>query len=376
MFAKTLRVVAAGAIAASLATSSAPSDVTVHEWGTFTSVAGADGSGVAWVPLKASKDLPPFIEHFRDTNFKCSLSGSVRMETPVLYFYSPRETTVSVKASFAKGTITEWYPHATAVSQNESYGAISWHNVRLMPGAQTPFPSANSENHYYAARDTAATPVRVKAPGGDQDEKFLFYRGVSSAPMPIAAGLTPEGNLQLQNAGGDEIPAVMLIESRGGKVGYRMVGSLREQSLVDPPALTSSTDSMLKDLEGILVGNGLYADEARAMIATWRNSWFEEGSRLLYILPAQAVNAILPLTVSPAPMSTVRVFVGRLELITPATEQAVELAFQAHDQAAIDKYRRFLAPILNTMIAKSQPDTPRARELRAYLQTVYSYACR
>jgi hypothetical protein len=47
--------------------------------------------------------------------FKCGLGGTVRMETPVLYFYSPRETTVSVKVSFAKGTITEWYPHASAV---------------------------------------------------------------------------------------------------------------------------------------------------------------------------------------------------------------------------------------------------------------------
>jgi hypothetical protein len=56
---------------------------------------------------------------------------------------------------------------------------------------------------------------------------------------------------------------------------------------------------MLRNLEGMLVARGLYVDEARAMIATWRNSWFEEGSRLLYILPAQAVSAVLPLSVSP-----------------------------------------------------------------------------
>ena len=38
---------------------------------------------------------------------------TVRMETPVLYFYSARKTTVSVAVDFPKGLITEWYPHAS-----------------------------------------------------------------------------------------------------------------------------------------------------------------------------------------------------------------------------------------------------------------------
>ena len=112
------------------------------------------------------------------------------------------------------------------------------------------------------------------------------------------------------------------------------------------------------------------------MISTWRNSWFEEGSRLLYILPAPAVSAILPLAISPAPANTVRVFVGRLELVTPATERAIEQAFRMHDQPALDKYRRFLVPILNATIASAQADPARTGELRGYLNSAYSYACR
>jgi hypothetical protein len=112
------------------------------------------------------------------------------------------------------------------------------------------------------------------------------------------------------------------------------------------------------------------------MIATWRNSWFEEGSRLLYIVPGQAVNAILPLAIRPAPASTVRVFVGRLELVTPTTEAAVEQAFRAHDQPAIDKYRRFLAPILGAAIERAQADPLRTRELQSYLKVAYANACR
>jgi hypothetical protein len=393
MSGKALRLLGAGAIAACLAIPSlsrspvvergdAASDLTVHEWGTFTSVAGPDGQAIEWLPLTGSTDLPGFVEHFRDAQFKCGLGGTVRMETPVLYFYSPRETSVSVRVSFAKGVITEWYPHATAVEpavvrpQNHVDGSIRWDAVRLLPGSHAAFAPADSDNHYFAARDTSATPVRVRSPRGDQDEKFLFYRGVSSAAMPIAARLTPEGKALVRNLGRDEIPSVMLIESRGGKVGYRVAGALRDQALLDPPPLTAAADSMLKDLEAMLIARGLYVDEARAMIATWRNSWFEEGSRLLYILHAQAVNEILPLSVSPTPVNTVRVFVGRLELVTSATERAVGQAFAAHDQPALDKYRRFLEPILNAMIANTPSDPIRTQELRGYLNSVYSYACR
>lgn len=106
------------------------------------------------------------------------------------------------------------------------------------------------------------------------------------------------------------------------------------------------------------------------MIATWRNSWFEEGTRILYILPRQAVNAILPLTVSPAPANTVRVFVGRLEIVTPATEKAVERAFATHDHQALDRYRRFLEPILKAMIEGSHGDPARVLALQTDLNSV------
>jgi hypothetical protein len=36
--------------------------LTVHEWGTFTSVAGQDGSAVEWLPLSGPPDLPCFVE--------------------------------------------------------------------------------------------------------------------------------------------------------------------------------------------------------------------------------------------------------------------------------------------------------------------------
>ena len=38
--------------------------------------------------------------------------GLVSMETPVVYFYTDRDTKVTLKVDFPKGWITEWYPFA------------------------------------------------------------------------------------------------------------------------------------------------------------------------------------------------------------------------------------------------------------------------
>jgi hypothetical protein len=107
------------------------------------------------------------------------------------------------------------------------------------------------------------------------------------------------------------------------------------------------------------------------MVETWRDSWFEEGSRLLYIVPPEFVNTVLPLTVKPAPIQTTRVFVGRLELVTPATASAIENAFAQHDRATLAKYARFLEPILKDMIA-STLDSDKVIEFRNDLNFYYN----
>jgi hypothetical protein len=360
------------------------SALTAHEWGTFTSIAGADGQAVEWSPLTGSTDLPGFVEHFRNPGFKLGLRGTVRMETPVLYFYDSREETISVKVAFAKGIITEWYPHASAVEptkilfagtlqQPHPGGTIAWDTVTLMPAARTEFLRENRDNHYYAARMTSSTPLRVKSPSGEQHEKFLFYRGVSTFSVPLSATLTSAGTVRVENLNTEAIPNTILFERRSDKLGYRIGGPVQKESDLAPPELTGSIDDLARDLEGLLVAQGLYQDEAHAMVETWRGSWFEEGSRLLYIVPNGFVNTVLPLSINPAPAQTVRVFVGRLELVTPVTEKAVETAFAAHDRTTLEKYSRFLEPILATLI-KKESNPAKVRQLQDYLGFYYSSA--
>jgi hypothetical protein len=205
------------------------------------------------------------------------------METPVLYFYSSREETVSVTVAFANGVITEWYPHASRVEPAGNFyvetlrkagasGSISWDRINLSPNDRPDFPVGDRNNHYFAARMTSSTPLRVTTASGEQQEKFLFYRGVSGFSVPLSATLDTEGKLRIKNLGDQEIPSTILFERRGEKVGYRTRGSLQQQAILDPPELTSTIDELGRDLEGILVAQGLYQDEARAMVETWRNS--------------------------------------------------------------------------------------------------------
>lgn len=337
--------------------------LTVHEWGTFTSIAGRDGQAVEWSPLTGSTDLPGFVEHFRTPEFKLGLRGTVRMETPVLYFYDSREESVSVGVSFSKGLITEWYPRASRVGpsanpaewslfQGHTDGSIAWDAVTISPTLRAELPRQAQDSHYYAARMTSATPLRVKTPAGEQHEKFLFYRGVSTFRVPVSAKLAADGKIQIENTAEEEIPSTILFERRGDKVGYRIGGPLAKESVLDPPELTDNINDLGRELVGMLVAQGLYVDESQAMVETWRGSWFEEGSRLIYLVPEKFVNEILPLSIHPAPAQIARVFVGRLELVTPATEKAVEAAFASRDNATLEKYGRFLEPILQTMMAK------------------------
>ena len=339
-----------------------PNDLTVHEWGTFTSVAGEDGMAVDWDSLACPNDLPGFVNDFGYRGFKWKLRGTVRMETPVMYFYPARELTANVTVQFPKGLITEWYPQARYTiyqgsgrlpenlngidtSMRTLTGAIEWRDIKVQPGTDPALPVERRPGRYYAARGTDAAPLDV----GGQHEKFLFYRGVSRSPVPLSARVASDGKIAVGNLGHEPVPGVILFENRGGRLGYRNVGAVRDTASLDPPSLDGSFPQLQRDLETGLTAQGLFRKEAHAMVETWRDSWFEEGSRLLYIVPAGAVDSMLPVQIEPVPSQTIRVFVGRIELITPETKRGVQEAIARNDRAALDRFGRFLQPILERM---------------------------
>jgi hypothetical protein len=292
-------------------------------------------------------------------NYK-AFAGMVRMETPVLFFYSQRPVTASVHVDFPKGWITEYYPQPNSVTKDYNEkgidtglayksGSADWNSVQILPGENPALPSSQGSSRYYEARKTDAAAVRV----GNQNERMIFYRGIGSFLPPLQPKFMPDGKLQLRTTIPDTIPLAIVFENRGGKIGYRFVRGLSEAVEVDPPEMTGDLAQLRKQLVAELVEFGLYQKEALAMVETWHDSWFEEGTRVFYIYPRAGVDAVLPLKITPAPDAIERVFVGRVEVLSPWTRQTIQTASDSQDFATLKKFGRFLEPFAAQMHAKS-----------------------
>jgi hypothetical protein len=327
------------------------------------------------------------------------------METPVLYFYSPTEQTVNVKVSFPHGLITEWYPPGATLSPTvwdaqKSFpnltGTIQW-GVKVMPGATASYPFEDAPSHYYAARRTASAPIQAFDPNRkqwDKFEKFLFYRGIASFTPPVAAKVDGPKTanigteqfpmmvgpkIEVTNIGTEQVPAVVFFENRGGKIRYRISRHLDSAVEFAPFQWKRNTfASLQKDLEELLRSQGMYALEARAMVDTWKDTWFEQGTRIFYIVPSKSVDSILPLEVTPQPIGVARAFVGRMEVITPDTQEEVRQAIVDGDRATLATYGRFLEPIVNNFLVRSfqdqrlsQSDQAKAADYIASLRNEY-----
>ena len=380
------------AISSGLRASGPP--LVVHEWGTFTSVQGHDGTQAWWLPhLKT--DLPTFvyargvqdggIKGVKLLRGKESQSAILRMETPVIYFYSDIGRAVDVRVRLPKGEITEWYPQATRIGPSfrpDGQGAsledslIEWKGVKILPRDSAEFSAEKlirtsddpKADHYYSARATDANLLRVSSPharNGVEYERDLFYRGLTEFPGPLTATVdSGETRLTLVTEGPDALNNLFVVTIHHGLMRYQKVDRVTPDKATDVSldvvpfaALDDTRSQLMGDMVKTLVSQGLYEKEASAMVDTWKNQWFvEEGSRVFYLLPRAWTDRVLPLEVTPTPDRVVRVMVGRAELIMPSVERGLKqqiMAFKSGDAAAREhavaivrgmNLGRFLAP--------------------------------
>jgi plasmid stability protein len=338
---------------------------------------------VPWRPLDGAVDLPCFVQR-ADLPPKASFVTTVRMETPVIYFYSPAPLTVDVAVGFRNGLMTEFYPRPTSSDGHRpdllrvpAMSRLEWNGVEVMPGGAAEFPSDGTTNHYYAARAAGAAPVQV----GTQREGFLFYRGVGGFELPLRATVNPERGVDIANDGVDPVPALMVFENRGGRVGFSNGGRLGAQVTIPALTLDASIASVRAALLGMLINEGLYVEEAEAMIETWSGSWFEEGTRVFYVVPRRLVDRTLPLNIRPVPAGVERVFIGRLEVATPELLDDLHDALTALDRDRLATYGRFLEPFSRRILDRGLPAAERARIVAALaaateaLQTPVASSC-
>lgn len=339
----------------------------VHEWGTFTSFSGSDGVRLEFRPL-ADEDLPPFVlDRFLQAGLpafgKRLITTRLRMETPVTYFYTRRERDVNVRVDFPEGLLTEFYPPVVSMTPNFKSGeklpirnsSLDWGKVHLIPqdffqvnienknrarlieerllGGM--IPPAAGENHYFHARETDSAIVHVhldrdpklpRRPAGDFFEKFLFYRGIGNFELPLKLTADGDGKYELLNSGPDDVRSLFLVTADGNKLRFSKLDQIAagQQRTLTQSDKAATMEELSEAVVQSLIEEHLYEKEARAMVKTWRSSWFgETGTRLFYMVPTAITEKLLPLEVEPQPAETVRVLVGRMEIMPPETEQKV-----------------------------------------------------
>lgn len=212
----------------------------VHEWGTFTVLVSSNGRTVNWYqPYSDIAQLPSFTYN-NALAMKSSISlASVRMETPVIYFYPEEEMAVRAKVMFRDGQITERFPAATdkpydhknilfsdAGMTISSSGSIKnsndlfddrmlemskssrpivthWSGKLLPPdhsdSALIPSVAGHKGENYGAARDVPDAWIfhsdsrvikSLNQPDIHPVEKFIFYRGAGQSVPPYSVSMT------------------------------------------------------------------------------------------------------------------------------------------------------------------------------------------
>lgn len=357
----------------------------VHEWGTDTVVVGSDGSLQRGLHHE-EEDLPAFVY---DRVGAGALDGSksvhVKMETPVTYFYSEAPRSVNVSVGFPRGVLTQWYPAVagfypfvagvgsvagltsigdpaldvgfpfTSQTCADNHGAVGnglldWGTVEVLERkAEVELAAAPLDEFTWSyAREVDANLVRVSGvPGATaaaQNERFLFYRGVGNFELPVVVKASEKGGIHASNTLGDAVGEVFVLNVGASSGAFNAfaegiapggVLSSAVPSLEKAEPIDGFVESLGDAVTQALDRSGLYHDEAMAMVHTWKRQWFRTpGVRVLYLAPQPWTDASIPLSIEPAPESTVRVMMIRVEVITPALEAAdVAMASKLADAA-------------------------------------------
>ena len=336
----------------------------VHEWGTFTSLQDEHGKALGGINVD-DEPVPGFVygEKTGTTQLHPQLSipprvvskgapqrnpfVTMRLETPVMYLYlpksQPRPVTLNVNVDFRGGWLTQFYPFADANApgfsdhsvgnklDRDTVTRLTWNGLRV--GLADKLPET-TDPVWLTPRNVAADSVTT---ANGESEKYLFYRGVGNVDPPLVVSTDlATGRLTIRSLI-NEIKSepqnflwLWLVHIRpDGAVAYRALKPLTATS--DGSVANASTTSRFEEsdysrdnlvrlqrsMHAALMNEGLFDEEATAMLQTWQKSYFAAGGlRLFYVVPRPWVDDRLPLTIS-QPAEITRVMMARTELISP-----------------------------------------------------------
>jgi len=361
---------------------SAPADdassaqLIVHEWGTFTSLQNEAGETLGGINID-DEPVPQFVHRPDKRQFIEPLQRgaliyfsqgaprfhpdvTMRLETPVVYFYPEKGFTgpFDVSARFRGGWVTEYYPNAKANLPGfpdkltaETESTITWKGLTL--GAALPMP-ATKEHVWLAPRRVKAASVTAPS---KETEKYLFYRGVANLPSPLRVQRNRDETLsiyaQVSTAalppGGLNLAALWLVSIDDKlRVAYRRIGAVQlgvnpameharvPASFAGSAHETGKLGRLRAEMKAALGKEGLFDDEAEAMLSTWELSYFKSpGTRLFFTVPREWTDHVLPLSIS-VPSKITRVMVGRIELVTPTQRARAKRLLENQEPAGLE----------------------------------------
>ena len=308
---------------------SPPADpLIVHEWGTFLTMSGSDGV-VLDSMYHEEHALPDFVHAVSQDELH--MPGSqMKFETPVIYFYTKQPRTVDVTARFPTGIWTHWFPQANrsaifsgradvpiADVELKQYGCLNWH-VDLLPAslsANIALPTTPPGSLWNFARQVDAAYVRTASKseansngagsngklkgnsaekGRSEIERYLFYRGLGHANLPLQVDARNGGTLSLSDSPTPALKHLFVMRVEGGKGVFRYIPDLQPGQSLDhvipdmqsAEPLADFTSHVSDALAIRLEESGLYAKEARAMVHTWRSRLFPVGRHTRTVHPA------------------------------------------------------------------------------------------
>jgi hypothetical protein len=224
-----------------------------------------------------------------------------------------------------------------------------------------------------------------------ESEKFLFYRGVGHIDAPIAVAQDPRAAELVFRRGpwpiGRSLPrlkSLWLVDIHAdGQLAFRALAPITLGGANEPLARVSSRfapqdysdrnrETLEASLRESLVAEGLFDDEAQALLDTWELSYFKSsGMRIFFMVPREWTDAYLPLTVS-VPAQITRVMVGRIELVTPAQRSDLQQIAQLSTRDITADATRLQSSYLDRLGAtlRSQDVAGGRQSLSAYGVTV------
>ena len=304
----------------------------VHEWGVISVPYGGSWGNVR----SGDPTLPAFVTTWRkavDDAIEKWKNEPVMILKPVLYFHSREPRVVDVRVGVPLGRPAAWHPPASEFGPRPELpirggrglrpqpaepplpetiepkdGFVQWNRVAIHPEAGLRNEAA--EDHWWStARRGGGAPVAAHG----VVEDFLFYDALTPVDPKLRIEWHDDRRVTLTaDAACEQLTALCVRD--GTPTGAR-IRRLDEGQTVELTLGAIDRAAVAENLEA----SGLSRAQADGMARIWEPEFLRtDGIRVIASLPRERIEALLPLTITPAPDRLIRTLLMHVECLDAA----------------------------------------------------------